>query len=167
MEKTLSVINKMKEQGIITDYAIAGGMAAIFYMEPVLTYDLDIFCILPEENKLDIMAAIYKWASNDGYKTFREHIVIEGMPVQFIPVYNDLTRESVENALEKKVGSVKTRVVSPEYLVAVMLQTSRKKDIINAQKILIEAKINKQLLGKIVQKYRLQKKFNIIKDYER
>lgn len=37
MEKTLVAINQMLELGIITDYAIGRGMAAMFYMEPALT----------------------------------------------------------------------------------------------------------------------------------
>ena len=179
MEKTLAVINQMVELGIIRDYAIGGGMASVFYMEPVLTYDLDIFCTLPGEEKgLNILAPIYKWADRAGYKTFHEHLLIEGLPVQFLPVYNDLVKEAVENAVEKKIGLVKTRVVAPEYLVAIMLQTSslwqcrpkglwpskrpRKKDIINAGKMLSEAKINKRALLKILKKHGLLTKFKAL-----
>ncbi len=163
MEKTLAVINQLKEQGVINDYAVCGGMAAMFYMEPVLTYDLDIFCVLAGEEKgLNILAPIYKWADRAGYKTFKEHLLIEGLPVQFLPVYNDLVKESVENAVEKKIGLVKTRVVAPEYLVAIMLQTSRKKDAINAGKMLGEAKLNKRALLKILKKHGLLAKLGAI-----
>lgn len=164
MEKTLGAINQMRELGIIGDYAIGGGMAAMFYMEPALTYDLDIFCILVGEEKgLNILAPIYKWADRAGYKTFKEHLLIEGLPVQFIPVYNDLIREAVENAVEKKIGGVKTRVMAPEYLVAIMLQTSGKKDIVNAEKMLDDAKINRRTLLKILGKHGLREKFNALK----
>jgi hypothetical protein len=43
LKKTLKVLNDLKKKGIIKDYAIAGGIATIFYVEPILTYDLDIF----------------------------------------------------------------------------------------------------------------------------
>lgn len=178
MEKTLAVINQMLELGIITDYAIGGGMAAMFYMEPVLTYDLDIFCVLAGEEKgwpseahsarygmtigLNILTPIYKWADQAGYKTFKEHLLIEGLPVQFIPVYNDLIKEAVEKAVAKKIGSVKARVVAPEYLVAIMLQTSRKKDAVNVGKMLEEAIIDRPALSKILKKYGLLAKFSLI-----
>lgn len=163
MEKTLAVINQMLELGIITDYAIGGGMAAMFYMEPVLTYDLDIFCVLAREEKgLNILAPIYKWADQAGYKTFKEHLLIEGLPVQFIPVYNDLVREAVEKAVAKKIGLVKARVVAPEYLVAIMLQTSRKKDAVNVGKMLEETKIDRPALSKILKKYGLTAKFSAL-----
>ncbi|KAF0125759.1 MAG: hypothetical protein FD189_1941 [Elusimicrobia bacterium] len=163
MKKTLAAVNQMLELGIITDYAIGGGMAAMFYMEPVLTYDLDIFCVLPGEEKgLNILAPIYEWADQAGYKTFREHLLIEGLPVQFIPVYNDLVREAVEKAVGKKIGPLKARVVAPEYLVAIMLQTARKKDAVNALKMLEEAKIDRRALSKILKKYGLAAKFSAL-----
>ncbi|MDO8803547.1 MAG: hypothetical protein Q7R35_03870 [Elusimicrobiota bacterium] len=163
MKKTLIAIKQMLELGIIADYAIGGGMAAMFYMEPVLTYDLDIFCVLAGGEKgLNILAPIYKWADQAGYKTFKEHLLIEGLPVQFIPVYNDLIREAVEKAIEKKIGSVKASVVAPEYLVAIMLQTSRKKDAVNVVKMLEETKINRLALSKILKKYGLLAKLTSI-----
>lgn len=38
----------MTKDNYIKDYAIGGGIAAIYYIEPILTYDLDIFIILPQ-----------------------------------------------------------------------------------------------------------------------
>lgn len=45
MEKTLSVINKLEDSGIIGRYAIGGAVAATRYIEPIQTFDLDIFVI--------------------------------------------------------------------------------------------------------------------------
>lgn len=47
MEKTLRVLNALEREGIVRCYAIGGAVAAIFYMEPFLTYDLDVFVWLP------------------------------------------------------------------------------------------------------------------------
>jgi len=163
MEKTLAVINRMKEQGIISDYAVGGGMASMFYMEPSLTYDLDIFCVIPGDGKsLNILEGIYKWAGRSGYKTYKEHLIMEGLPVQFIPAYNDLVGDAVGNAAEKKIGRVKARVVPPEYLIAIMLQTSRKKDLLNAGKMLEEAKIDTGKLARILKKYGLEAKLKAL-----
>jgi hypothetical protein len=57
MEKTLQVIEEMTRLGIIKAYAIGGGIAATYYIEPVLTYDLDIF-FLPVRDGLDELAPI-------------------------------------------------------------------------------------------------------------
>jgi len=63
-----------------------------------------------------------------GFKTEREHVLIQGVPVQFIPVYNDLVKEAVQYSEEVKYGRIKTKVLGLEYLIAVMLQTNRPKD---------------------------------------
>jgi hypothetical protein len=47
MEKTLQVLNDLVRDGILSCYAIGGAMGATFYAEPALTFDLDIFVLLP------------------------------------------------------------------------------------------------------------------------
>ncbi|MCL0092519.1 hypothetical protein M1N92_02470 [Dehalococcoidia bacterium] len=47
MEKTLKVFNELEKTGLIRRYVIGGGIAVLFYAEPILTYDLDVFCLLP------------------------------------------------------------------------------------------------------------------------
>ena len=48
MEATLKVLNELEREGVITRYAIGGAVGAIFYMEPFLTYDVDVFVLLPQ-----------------------------------------------------------------------------------------------------------------------
>jgi hypothetical protein len=50
MEKALIVIEEMTRVGIIKSYAIGGGIAATYYIEPVLTYDLDVSFIPASKN---------------------------------------------------------------------------------------------------------------------
>ena len=52
MDRALRVVEEMVRLGIIRAYAIGGGIAATYYIEPVLTYDLDIFFI-PVREGLD------------------------------------------------------------------------------------------------------------------
>ena len=44
----LRAINDLKNDGVIEEYAIAGAMALVFWTEPVPTFDLDVFVLLPE-----------------------------------------------------------------------------------------------------------------------
>ncbi len=76
---------------MIKDYAIGEAIAALYYVEPLLTYDLYIFFI-PVEESLDVLSPIYNHLKKIGYKTHKEHMIIEGVPVQFIPVYNELIK---------------------------------------------------------------------------
>lgn len=49
MKETLRVLNELKERGLIKDYAIGGGIAALRWVEPFFTQDLDIFVLLEQE----------------------------------------------------------------------------------------------------------------------
>jgi len=160
MEKAIKIVNELQRRRLIKKYAIGGGIATIYYVEPILTYDLDIFFIQPEEEK-EIMSisSIYDFLETKGYKPHKEHIIIEDLPVQFLPAYNELIREAIENAVEVKYKKTKTRIFRAEYLIAIMIQTSRPKDKERMIKILDEAEIEKGYLTKILRKYGLKEKF--------
>ncbi|MCL0084202.1 hypothetical protein M1N82_01455 [Dehalococcoidia bacterium] len=110
VEKTLKVFNELEKTGLIRRYVIGGGIAVLFYAEPI-TYDLDVFCLLPvcpppaagrpaERRGLITLSPIYEYLQKKGYSVQEEHIVIEGIPVRFIPAYNELVEEAVEKARE-------------------------------------------------------------------
>ena len=104
MEKTFKIINQLKGEGIIKDYAVAGAVASIFYIEPVTTYHLDIMIVLQEKSNLLIsLTPVYDWFEKKGYKFDAEHIIIENIPVQFIPVYNELVEEALNNSFKKNL----------------------------------------------------------------
>jgi len=67
MEGALLVIEDMARLGIIRPYAMGGGIDATYYIEPILTYDLDILFI-PVKESLDVLAPIYEFARERGYQ---------------------------------------------------------------------------------------------------
>ncbi len=164
MEKTLRVLNDLERRKIIEKYAIGGGIGVIFYMEPVLTYDLDIFVLLPQtQSGLISLSAIYEHLQVKGHKAHQEQIMIEGVPVQFIPAYNDLVEEAVKEAREIKFKTARTRVLRVEHLLAIMLQTNRPKDKARMPQLLEQAKIDSDYLKEILQRHGLRKKWTEFK----
>ncbi|MBI3194490.1 MAG: hypothetical protein HYZ34_08515 [Ignavibacteriae bacterium] len=164
MEKSILVINRMQEEGMFEKYAIGGGIAALFYIEPFATFDLDIFITLPvQQGVLVNLTPIYNWLERKGYKPEQEQVNIEGIPVQFIPAYNDLIYESILHSVEKLYGATTTFVLRPEYLMAIMIQTMRSNDKIRLQKMLTQAEINFKLLDSILSKFNLSQSFESFK----
>lgn len=160
MERVIKIIEELKQKRLIGEFAIAGGIATIFYVEPILTYDLDIFFIMPEGSKgIITLSPIYDYLKKRGYSADKEHIVIEGLPVQFIPVYNELVKEAVENAKAVKYKNAKTKVIRAEHLIAIMIQTSRPKDKERIIKLIDEAKIDKKYLKEILVRHKLNEIF--------
>ena len=157
MEKTIKKIIQAQNEGLFSSYAVGGGIAALFYIEPVATFDLDVFIILPESGSpLISLSPIYSWFTEKGYRASQEQIIIEGIAVQFIPVYNELVKDGVIDAAEKKYGDTSVRVLKPEYLIAIMLQTLRSKDKERLSKFLQETSVEYELLESILHKHNLK-----------
>jgi len=119
----LRVLNDMKQARVVEDYAVAGAMAMVFWAEPVPTFDLDVLVFLSGgEGPIVSLAPIYSWAADRGYPTQTEHVIIEGVPVQFLPAHDELADEAIERAATLDYEGVPVRVVRPEYLVALYLE---------------------------------------------
>ena len=156
MEKTLKILNELEKSGLITRYAIGGAIAVLFHAEPVLTYDLDVFCFLPAQTgKIVTLSPLYEFLRKKGYREDKEHVLIEGVPVRFIPAYNPLVEEAVEQAHATRFRRTTTRVVRVEHLVAIMLQTDRPKDRTRITHLLDEARIDARALNRILKRHGL------------
>jgi hypothetical protein len=151
VDKALKIINGLQKSGLIKSYAIGGGIAATYYIEPILTYDLDIFFI-PGEERLDVLSPIYDELIKKGCRSEK-----------LIPVYNRLVSEAVETAVESTYMRVKARIVRPEYLLAIALQTNRSKDRERAIQLLEQAKMDSKSLVRLLKKFGLYDRYRKLK----
>jgi len=125
LQQTLRVLNEMKSEGVVSDYAIAGAMALLFWIEPIPTYDLDVLVFLPASSgPIVSLDSIYRWTEQRHFPVDKEHVVIDGIPVQFLPAHNALADEAIETAASLDYQNVPVRVVRPEYLIALDLEAA-------------------------------------------
>lgn len=156
MKQTLQVLNQLEAEGVLGRYAIGGAMGATFFVEPLLTYDLDIFVLLPETaSGLLSLEPLYTALRQRGYVEEAEFIHIEGVPVQFLPAYNALLEEALDQAVEVPYEDVTTRVLRAEHLLAICLQTGRSKDRDRVRLLIDEAPLDHDYLQAILQKHHL------------
>ena len=160
MKRTLEVLNELEKEGVFTRYAIGGAMAATFYVEPLLTFDLDVFVLLPPSpGGLISLSAIYEALRVRGYSEEQECVLIEGVPVQFIPSYNALVEEALARAREVDYEDVRTRVLQAEHLVAICLQTGREKDRERVRLLRAQSKIEPGQLADLLHRHNLEEKW--------
>ena len=114
----------MREQGVVTDCAVGGATAVLFYAEPTRTYDVDVFAILPsvDQSALVSLADVYRWGESQGFPVDGEHLLVHGVPVQILPAYNALVVDAIETAREHDYEGTPVRVIDPEHLIALALQ---------------------------------------------
>jgi len=157
MEKTLAVINELEKAGLLSRYAIGGAMGATFYVEPLVTFDLDVFVVLPTgPGGLLTLTPIYETLRARGYHEEGECVLVEGIPVQFLPAYNPLLEEALAEARETMYADVPTRVLRVEHLLAIALQTGRLKDHERIQLFLKEAELDHTYLAGVIKRHGLE-----------
>ncbi len=160
MKETLKLLNRMVKDGVIRDYAIGGAVAAIYYLEPFDTADLDIFVqIDASESELMILAPIYEYLRKEGYRARGEFIYVEGLPVQFLPVFNPLTEEALAQANTITFARVTTRLMRAEHLVAIMLDTGRPKDYLRIAMFLAQKAVDIRSLKAVLRRFGLTQKW--------
>ena len=160
MKRTLQVLNELERGGVIERYAIGGAMGATFYVEPLLTFDLDVFVVLPPSvGDLISLAPLYEALRARGYAEEGECVVIEGVPVQFLPAYNALLEEALMEARETSYEDAQTKVVRAEHLIAICLQTGRDKDRERVRIFREQAELDMGYLAGVFQRHGLEGKW--------
>lgn len=153
MIEALKIINTLKKAGLIKDYAIGGGYALNYYLEPILTFDLDIFILIDTEKDY---FELYKYFRNKRYKIENVYILIGGLPVQFLPSYiSPLIEEAIRKAKRIKIEDQYAKILSVEYLIGTFLSAFRPKDKMVIPQLLEQA--DKKLLNNILKRFNNEK----------
>jgi len=156
MEKALQVVNRMVDDAVIKRYAIGGAVAAIFYIEPINTRDLDVFFqVMTSGDDLMMLVPIYDYLARLGYGAEGDAVRIENWSVQFLPVFNSLIDEAVSEAQIVLHRGVETRIMQAEHLMAIMLQTGRGKDFARLIEFVRQDVFNESRLLEILRKHDL------------
>jgi len=164
MKQVFALLNEMVRDGALENYAVAGAIGAMFYVEPFSTQDIDVLVMAPED-RLVIELPGLDYLKARGYTEFRnEGIVIQDWPVQFLPATTQLEREAYLNAEISNLDEVPVRVVLPEHLVAIMLSVGRPKDLARVEMFLSQGAVKIDVLEDLIQRHGLTEKWA---DYKR
>lgn len=161
--KAIEVVVKLAERGIVRDYAITGAVAALIYVEPFLTEDLDILVSVDEfegrPSGLILLTPIESALAGMGYtERVGPSILVEGWPVQFIPVGSPLDEESLRAAEIVEIArepSIHARVLRPEHIIAKAVSLGRLKDLARVEAFLDQDKIDLGALRSALDRFQL------------
>ena len=156
MKRTLEALNRMVDDGVIDGYVIGGAIAAAYYVEPVSTHDLDVFFrVAVSEDGLISLSPLYSYLHTRGYEPEGAGVNIEGWSVQFLPIFNALYQDAYDRAPQVAFEGVPVKVMTPEHLVAVMLQTGRPKDLVRIIQFLEAKAVDRRSLTRVVARHGL------------
>lgn len=166
MERVIQVINRMQADGVVENYAIGGGIAAVYYLEPYQTDDLDVFipvsAVAFGEAGLVSLEPIYSYLNSKGYAAVKEGLVIEDWLVQFIPAFETVQNEALKHAREVTYGQTTTKIFSPEYLAAELLRSGRLKDQVRVVALIESGNLDIASFHDIIKRHGLAEKWTTL-----
>lgn len=130
-------------------------LAAIRYTEPFTTYDADIFFVPAVAGLTAGIPAIYEHLQALGHSVEREHVIVQGFPVQWLATHG-LTEEAVREAVPIEFDGIPGKVFRPEHLVAIAASVGRLKDRARIEQMVEQAELDRSLLAAILSRYRLK-----------
>ena len=162
MKKTLQVLNKLLEEKILLDYAIGGATGALFYAEAVMTVDLDVFVLFPDDDSLLPWAPVYAKLTEWGYlhdEHARECVSIEGTPVQFLPAWDALLQDALAHSRSFEYDGVPVKVMSPEHLASICVKTGRAKDRVRVRTLMESEGFDMGVFTSLLNRFGLSERF--------
>jgi hypothetical protein len=165
MNELLECLEQMQRNGLISDYAIGGATALIFYFEPFQTVDVDVFVILADQSGVLVnLSPIYSFLESKGATPKGEYVIIGNIPIQFLVPYNTLVEEAVRTARTVKFNGTPCRIPQLEYLMAIMVQTSRAKDKARLEELAKFPQLfNRDMFESLIQRFSLEEKWKRIR----
>ena len=165
LKDALRVVKQMQADRVISKYAIGGAIGALFYLEPVLTKDIDIFVILPTVPGASILSVseIYEYLQAQGFVVQDEYIVVNDWPVQFLPATTPLELEALDQAVRAETEGVESWVMTAEHLLAICLQTGRAKDFARIVQFMEQEVIDMAKLLPILDRHDLSQKWRVFR----
>ncbi|MFQ5639816.1 MAG: hypothetical protein ACE5IR_17695 [bacterium] len=124
-----------------------------------MSRNVDIFFIPPEEQGLLVLTPFYEFCTRKGYKTYKEYILIDKTPIQFLPAATSLEKEAVQHAVSVKYKNIQIKILRPEYLIAIFLYVLRLKDREKIVRLLEQTEIDQKLLSDILTRHGLKETF--------
>ena len=128
MNELAQLLTEMQRAGVIRNYALFGAVAQMRYTEAVATLDADVLVAVPAADRMDALSGIYEFCAARGYRPEGEAIRVGAWPAQFVPAFNALTAEAMEQAATVDFEGVTLRVVGADHLAVIALSVGRAKD---------------------------------------
>jgi hypothetical protein len=149
------LLNEMRAVGVIQNYALFGATAQMRYTEPVATLDADVLVAVPFPDRVDALAGIYAFCAERGYPAEGEAIRVGAWPTQFVPAFNPLTQEAMEQAATADFEGVSLRVVRADHLAVIALSVGRAKDLTRILALLESGSVGREAIKSVAARHNL------------
>jgi hypothetical protein len=155
VKELAQLLNEMQQAGVIRNYALFGAVAQMRYTEPVATLDAHVLVAVPAADRIDALSGIYGFCAARGYRPEGEAIRVGAWPARFVPVFNPLTEEAMEQAATADFEGVALRVVGADHLAVIALNVGRAKDFARILALLESGSASRESIGRLASRHGL------------
>lgn len=163
-KKIITFFDEIRNEGIIEDYALIGGLALSAWIRPRTTKDIDLIVVASKDIKWKNVASIIETRLHKKVAvqkmTQRTHIkeklsfILGQIEVDIISTKGfDLAEEAIKNSVVAKVFGKHIKVVVPEYLILLKLLPLSSQDTIDIRALVKKA--DRDRLKTLAQKHYL------------
>jgi hypothetical protein len=159
MKDVAKLLNALEREGVIQSYAVFGAVAQMRYTEAVSTMDADILVSIDTSNPLSMLGPIYEACRERGYYPEGESIRVGEWPVQFIPVYDEITSDALKHAETTDMEGEPLHVVTADFLAVIALKTGRTKDALRIISLMDSGSVTASRVQELATTYGLDAKW--------
>jgi hypothetical protein len=153
MKEIARLLGDMVQGGIIINYALFGAMAQMRYTVPVAAVDADVLVASGDSRRLAVLAP---FCAERGYPPDGEVIRVGDWPLHFMPAFDPLTREAMEQAEVVDFDGTNLRVVRADYLAVIALSVGRPKDFARILALIELETVSPSAIKALARKHGLQ-----------
>lgn len=158
MQVVFDVLEKLKQEGTLREYAVGGATAAGIHGEPLATRDIDVFVFLepPASSLLITLEPLFSRLAALGFSTFDEEgLLIADYPVQFLAASPGLETEALTDAVVMEWDNHQLRIIGPEHLAAMAMTVGRPKDRARVVYLVELPQFDRELFSEILKRHQL------------
>jgi hypothetical protein len=160
--KTISFFDELKNEGIIKDYALIGGLALSAWVRPRTTRDVDLVVIISKKIRWNDLVSIIQTRlqkkvsvhKSTPLTTIQEKFSFMSGHIQVDIIGTggfDLAADAIKNAVVANVFGKNIKVATPEYLILLKLLPLSNQDIIDIKELAKKSNMHK--VSKLAEKY--------------
>jgi hypothetical protein len=162
IQDVISELNRIQAAGIISSYAVGGGIGMQEYIEVSFTDDIDVFVVVAGAASGPLVSIGPIWADLVAHGAQEDHLylVIGGWKMQVLTASTPLQNEAVLHARPKDFGGHIGRIMGPEHLAAIALNTGRVKDYIRIVELIGRGRLDMDVFVQLIDRYGLQSRWD-------
>lgn len=169
--KNISFFDGLKDEGIVEDYALIGGLALSAWIRPRTTRDVDLVVIVSQninwadlvsfiqtrlQKKVSVHKATPRMTIQEKFSFMSGHIQVDIIGTGGF----DMAADAIKNAVIANVFGKNLKVATPEYLILLKLLPLSDQDIIDIKELAKKADMHK--VSKLAEKYFLLPKLESV-----